>query len=126
MRAVKTKNTAPELRVRSLLHGLGYRFRLHRKDLPGTPDIVFPGRHCVIFVSGCLWHMHECRRGKLPASNVTFWREKLERNRRRDQRVQTQLQDDGWRILIVWECETKDKGQLTRRVQTFLEQTVRD
>jgi DNA mismatch endonuclease, patch repair protein len=121
MRAVKSKNTAPELRVRSVLHRLGFRFRLHRKDLPGTPDIAFPSRRRVIFVSGCLWHMHDCARGKLPATNVAFWREKLEKNRARDLEVQAKLRSLGWRPLTVWECEVKDLNQLTRKLKAFLE-----
>jgi DNA mismatch endonuclease, patch repair protein len=112
MRAVRGKDTAPELFVRSTLHRLGYRFRLHRKDLPGTPDIVFPARKAVMFVNGCFWHGHDCPRGSLPSSNLDFWKRKIAKNRERDDRVQKQLQKEGWKILTIWACETKDEKKL--------------
>jgi DNA mismatch endonuclease, patch repair protein len=120
MRAVQNKDTAPELFVRSALFRLGYRFRLHKKSLPGTPDIVFPGRRRVMFVHGCFWHGHTCPRGKAPASNIEFWQRKIARNRERDARVQKQLQKDGWNVLTVWECETKNERRLTKRLTGFL------
>lgn len=122
MQAVRVKNTAPELRVRSLLHRLGYRFRLHRKDLPGTPDLVFPARRSVLFVHGCFWHGHTCRRGKPPSSNIGFWLPKIASNRKRDNRAARRLRKDGWKVLTVWECETKDCDRLKQRLFLFLDQ----
>lgn len=122
MQAVRSKNTKVELFVRSTVHRLGYRFRLHRKDLPGTPDIVFPARKSVIFVHGCFWHGHECPRGNLPSSNVDFWEAKIQRNRERDSRSEKQLRKEGWRALTVWECETRDEDTLVKRICHFLGQ----
>jgi DNA mismatch endonuclease, patch repair protein len=121
MRAVRTKGTAPELFVRSLLHQLGYRYRLHRKDLPGTPDIIFPSRRRVAFVHGCYWHGHSCKRGRPSASNKKFWQTKIAGNKSRDTRVQKQLQAGGWKVLTIWECETKNRLRLEKRLQRFLE-----
>jgi DNA mismatch endonuclease (patch repair protein) len=121
MRAVRGKNTAPEILIRSTLHRLGYRFRLHRRDLPGTPDIVFPARKSVMFVHGCFWHGHECPRGIVPSSNVDFWQRKIAKNRERDGRSQKQLRREGWKVLTVWECETKNKSRLAKRLSRFLE-----
>jgi len=121
MRAVKSKNTAPERMVRSLLHRWGFRFRLHRRDLPGNPDIVFPGRKCVIFVHGCFWHGHDCRRGsRSPQSNIDYWRTKIARNVERDRRHLVELVDRGWRACVVWECEIRDPETLCRRLSLFL------
>lgn len=121
MKRVKQKHTAPEMRVRSLLHRMGYRYSLHRKDLPGTPDIVFPRRRLAIFVHGCFWHGHDCRRGRLPKSNTGYWRPKIEANRSRDQRKQTGLESDGWRVVIVWQCELDDVESLTARLRSLLD-----
>jgi DNA mismatch endonuclease, patch repair protein len=105
MRAVKSANTRPELQLRSLLHRAGLRFRLHRKDLPGCPDIVLPSRRAVIFVHGCFWHGHNCKRGsRVPKSNQEYWLAKIRRNRERDQRARKQLRSLGWIVLVVWEC----------------------
>jgi DNA mismatch endonuclease (patch repair protein) len=121
MRAVKSKNTRPEMTVRRLVHGMGFRFRLHRKDLPGKPDIVFPSRRSVIFVHGCFWHGHNCRRGaRIPKTNMEYWVPKLERNRARDKAHREMLEAEGWRVLVVWECETKDTATLSARLQEFL------
>jgi DNA mismatch endonuclease (patch repair protein) len=120
MARVKNKNTAPELKVRSLLHRLGYRFRLHRRDLPGSPDIVLPRHRKVIFVHGCFWHGHDCPRGGRPASNRAFWDEKLDRNIARDRAAQQALADLGWSTLIMWECQTKDEGEMRAKLQAFL------
>src|ERR1700689_5110648 len=99
MRAVKSKDTKPELEVRSLIHHLGYRFRLHRRDLPGTPDLVFPGRRKVIFVHGCFWHGHDCPRGsRVPKANQNYWMRKVARNRERDLASQRALTASGWRV----------------------------
>jgi DNA mismatch endonuclease (patch repair protein) len=122
MSAVRGKNTAPELLVRSTLHRLGYRFRLHRKDLPGTPDIVFPARRSVVFIHGCFWHGHKCRRGSLPTSNADFWQRKIAGNRERDGRAQKKLKQQGWRVLTVWQCETKNEAKLVKRLSRFLDQ----
>lgn len=125
MAAVHSKDTGPELVVRRLAHRLGYRFRLHRKDLPGTPDVVFPSRKSVMFVHGCFWHGHKCPRGKAPSSNVAFWRRKIEKNRRRDARCEKQLRTDGWKVLTLWECETKNEGKLGKKLSRFLERRGR-
>ena len=122
MSAIRSGNTKPEIVVRRLLHGLGYRYRLHRRDLPGTPDLVFPSRRCVVFVHGCFWHRHEdCRLARLPKSRVEFWEAKLEGNRQRDQRKVRELNESGWRVLIVWECELADVDVLTMRLKNFLD-----
>ena len=121
MRAVRAKDTAPELVVRRLVHRLGYRYRLHRRALPGTPDLVFAMRRCVIFVHGCFWHGHEdCSRSSLPKTNVSFWKEKLGRNRERDSAHVRALEAAGWRVMIVWECETKDPLRLEAVLSEFL------
>lgn len=109
MAAVRSKDTRPEVFVRSTLHHLGFRFRLHRKDLPGKPDIVLPKHKIIIFVDGCFWHSHKgCKKSRLPTSNVEFWRSKISRNVSRDQEVNFQLMDNGWRVLRVWECALKN------------------
>lgn len=108
MRAVRSKDTSPERIVRSLLHRRGYRFRLHRRDLPGSPDIVLPRYQTVIFVHGCYWHRHSCKKGRsVPTTRREWWLEKFERNKARDSRVARQLRKLGWRVITVWECETK-------------------
>ncbi|MBA3939801.1 MAG: very short patch repair endonuclease [Sphingopyxis sp.] len=120
MARVRAKNTKPEIEVRSLLHKLGYRFRLHRKELPGKPDIVFKRRRKAIFVHGCFWHGHGCRIGKLPKSNIQFWQDKIERNRARDAENRSELEKLGWSVDEVWQCELKDNQALTDRLQKFL------
>lgn len=123
MRAIRSKNTVPELAVRRLLHAAGYRFRLHRRDLPGTPDIVLPRHRSVIFVHGCFWHQHPdptCRNAQLPRSNTGYWLPKLERNAERDRDATESLQSMGWRVLTVWECETKELTALERVLRQFL------
>jgi DNA mismatch endonuclease (patch repair protein) len=108
MASVPSQNTKPEMRVRSAAHRLGFRFRLHRKDLPGSPDLVFPSRRIALFVHGCFWHGHDCRRGcRIPATNAEYWEGKIRRNRERDARVQGELAAMGWRPLVIWECQTK-------------------
>ncbi|HEX7891972.1 MAG TPA: DNA mismatch endonuclease Vsr [Ramlibacter sp.] len=121
MKAVKTKNTAPELAVRSLLHRMGYRFRLHRKDLPGTPDIVLPKYRSVILVHGCFWHAHGCHLGRAPKSKLEYWQPKLNRNKERDVEKGALLKMAGWRVLTVWQCETSNQERLERRLRRFLE-----
>ncbi len=121
MARVKQRNTAPELTVRRLLHGLGYRFRLHRKDLPGKPDIVLPRHRKIILVHGCLWHGHAgCRRGTRPVTNAEFWNAKIDRNIARDVKVQADLAALGWQVLTVWDCETRDATALQTRLCAFL------
>lgn len=121
MSRIRARDTKPELRVRRLLHGLGYRFRLHRRTLPGTPDLVFPSRKKAIFVHGCFWHRHEgCRLARLPKTRQDFWLPKLEGNRARDLRDQAALRDLGWEVLVVWECEVQSQD-LRDRLVAFLE-----
>jgi DNA mismatch endonuclease (patch repair protein) len=121
MASIKGKNTKPELIVRKLVHGMGFRYRLHRKDLPGSPDLVFPRLKKVIFVHGCFWHRHPgCRFAYTPKSNAQFWLNKLEGNSRRDGQVVLALNALGWQALIVWECEVADLSELTRKVSSFL------
>lgn len=122
MSKVRSRNTKPEMLVRSLLHGLGFRFRLHRKDLPGKPDIVFPSRRAAIFVHGCFWHQHSgCSKATIPETRKEFWKGKLQRNVERDAENVTALRSCGWHVLILWECETKDVAALSARLQSFLD-----
>lgn len=122
MRRVRGRDTGTELAVRRLVHGLGYRFRLHARDLPGTPDLVFRRRRKVIFVHGCFWHRHDCPLGRTPKSNRDFWVPKLAGNQARDSRNLDRLVDLGWRVLVVWECELKDRDALTRRIAQFIDE----
>ena len=121
MSKVKSKNTKPEKIVRSLLHSLGYRFRLHRKTLPGTPDIVLPKYKAVIFVHGCFWHGHDgCKRATIPDTNKEFWERKISANKARDQKNIFDLEKLGYRCLVIWQCELKDKNLLIQRLLNFL------
>lgn len=121
MRAVKSANTRPEMIVRSLAHRLGFRFRLHRKALPGCPDLVFAARRKAIFVNGCFWHGHDCPRGaRTPKTNALYWRTKIANNRRRDAGAQADLTAAGWGVLVVWECETRSLETLRTRLLSFL------
>jgi DNA mismatch endonuclease, patch repair protein len=121
MRRITAKNTKPELLVRRILYSLGYRYRLHAKDLPGKPDIVFRSRKIAILVHGCFWHQHEsCREGRVPNSRREYWVPKLERNNRRDKENLAALSQLGWRILVVWECEAKDLSLLEHRLRDYL------
>lgn len=121
MSRVKNRDTDPELRVRRLLHQTGFRFRLHRRDLPGSPDIVLPRHRKVIFVHGCFWHGHGCPRGRRPATSVDFWNAKLDGNLVRDRESQRLLESLGWRVLVLWECEIKDTDQARAILSKFLE-----
>lgn len=121
MQQVKGKDTKPELTVRSLLHRMGYRFRLHRKDLPGTPDLVFPARRVALFVHGCFWHGHGCRIGRLPKSRLDYWAPKIDANRARDARKQAALAAAGWRVAVVWQCELADIEGLAARLRGVLD-----
>lgn len=118
MKAVRTKNTKPELVVRRLLTKLGFRYRLHRKDLPGCPDIVFVRMRKAIFVNGCFWHGHDCRKGLTP--DIEYWRNKINRNLERDAKNITSLKESTWSVLTIWECELKDEALLTGRLLDFL------
>ncbi len=123
MSRVRGKNTKPEMAVRRLIHGMGYRYRLHAADLPGRPDLVFRKRKKVIFVHGCFWHRHPgCKLTRTPKSRVQFWRNKLEANHERDLRNQEKLRADGWKVLVVWECEIGETEALKTRVRVFLEE----
>ena len=122
MAQVKSKGMKPEMQVRRLLHGLGYRYRLHRKDLPGRPDLVFPSRRKVVFVNGCFWHKHSgCPRVRIPATNQDYWRAKLERNRVRDKRNIALLERDNWTVATVWECQLRDLQATTEWLVAFLD-----
>ncbi|MAD63849.1 very short patch repair endonuclease [Haliea sp.] len=121
MRSVKQKGTKPEMVVRRMVHRLGYRYRLHRKGLPGSPDLVFSSRRKVIFVHGCFWHQHEgCKASMPPKSNREYWLPKLERNSDRDKRQRQELESMGWTVMTIWECETKDLTCLKSRLVEFL------
>lgn len=124
MARVRGKDTGPELRVRRLVHGMGYRYRLHDKRLPGSPDLVFAGRRKVIFVHGCFWHRHPdpaCKLARMPKSRRDFWEPKLEANRARDERVSAALAEAGWKQLVVWECECGQIERVGDRIRAFLE-----
>jgi len=112
MSRVASRHTKPEIEVRRCLHKMGFRFRLHRRDLPGTPDIVLPRLKAVVFVHGCFWHGHNCKRGHLPATNREFWGSKIQRNKVRDCQHRRSLSALGWRVVEVWECQLKDRVAL--------------
>jgi DNA mismatch endonuclease (patch repair protein) len=121
MGRVRSKNSKAEMVVRRLVHGLGFRYRLHGSGLPGRPDLVFKSRRKVIFVHGCFWHRHEgCKLARLPKSRLDFWGPKLERNRERDREVRSKLRAADWRSLVVWECEISNTDDLASRVKAFL------
>lgn len=118
MRAVRRQNSSPELLVRRAAHALGLRFRLHRKDLPGTPDLVFPKYKTCVFVHGCFWHRHsDCPKTTTPKSNVVFWTSKFRSNMARDERCRKELFRLGWRVVVIWECEAKEPATLRRRLR---------
>lgn len=124
MRAIRSKDMKPELAVRHLVHGMGYRYRLHRHDLLGRPDMVFPGRRKVIFVHGCFWHQHsdpDCKLAHVPRSNLDYWQPKLARTRERDRDNLASLKTAGWDTLVVWECELKLGKNLEKKLRRFLE-----
>lgn len=122
MRAVKDRDTGLEMTVRRLVHAFGYRYRLHRRDLPGKPDLVFPSRRKVIFVNGCFWHQHDCPRGsRRPKANHDYWNRKLERTKKRDRANIEALHEDGWEVLVVWECEARSTSLLAEKIRDFLE-----
>ena len=122
MSRVRSKDTTPELAVRRLVFGMGYRYRLYDKRLPGRPDLVFAGRRKVVFVNGCFWHGHRgCRYARLPRTNTDFWRKKIRKNRARDRRNAALLEASGWKVLTVWQCELKDVETLADSLYEFLE-----
>lgn len=121
MRRITSKNTSPELAVRRTLFRLGYRYRLHRRDLPGKPDIVFKGRRKLIFVHGCFWHAHSCQKAHHPKTNEAYWSPKLQRNQERDIRHIEELKIAGWDVLTIWECELKDTDSLERNLLHFMD-----
>lgn len=121
MSRIRSKDTTPEITLRRLVYSLGYRFRLHRKDLPGKPDLVFTSRKKVIFVHGCFWHQHcACPEGRIPRSRVDYWESKLKRNQMRDAANQFSLEESGWGVLVVWECDLKDSRGLIKNLKRFL------
>ena len=120
MSHIKATNTEPEIIVRSMLHGAGYRFRIHKKDLPGKPDIVLPKYGVVIFVNGCFWHQHKgCKRASIPHSNLNYWLPKLNRNLLRYKQVTSKLRKLGWRVVTIWECQTRDKAKLRTKIDSI-------
>lgn len=124
MARIKSQDTKPEMIVRRLVHGMGYRYRLHGKGLPGRPDLVFPARKKIIFVHGCFWHRHgvaSCPKTRTPKTNVAFWEAKFAANRTRDAKVERSLRVAGWSIAVVWECQTADRERLSARLKRFLE-----
>lgn len=122
MGRIRGANTKPEMLVRQLVHGMGYRYRLHRRDLPGTPDLVFPSRRKIIFVHGCFWHRHEgCRFAYEPKSRQEFWARKFEQNLKRDKAALAALRAAGWKVMIIWECETRNVEEISQRVRMFLD-----
>lgn len=125
MARIRSKDTKPEMRVRRLVHGMGYRYRLHAPDLPGRPDLVFRPRRKAIFVHGCFWHRHAgCRANRIPSTRQAYWREKLNGNAQRDRASQRSLREAGWDVLVIWECQTKgDLDRLGRRIAEFLDCT---
>lgn len=121
MARIKSKHTNPELIIRSLVHRLGYRYRLHWKNLPGKPDLVFAKRRKVIFINGCFWHRHKnCKFAQIPKSNIEYWKIKFEQNQKRDARNQEKLKKLGWSILVLWECQIKNIEALRGKIKRFL------
>ena len=120
MAKVGSRNTKPEMMIRRMLHARGWRYRLHQRGLPGTPDIVFAGRKVVIFVHGCFWHGHDCSLGRLPKTRTEFWAEKLVANRNRDARKVAELRLNGWRVFTVWQCSLKDASDTLSDIESFL------
>lgn len=122
MGLVRSTDTKPEMLVRRLVHAMGYRYRLHRRDLPGVPDLVFRPKQRVIFVHGCFWHGHNCRLGRMPKSRVDYWGDKISRNKERDATNLRKLHGMRWKCLILWECQLPDRDALADRVKRFLDE----
>jgi DNA mismatch endonuclease (patch repair protein) len=126
MGLVRSKNTGPELMVRQLAHAMGYRYRLHSSKLPGKPDLVFASQRKVILVHGCFWHQHGgCRNSRIPKSRLNYWKPKFARNKQRDRANKAALEDQGWQVLEIWECETRNHKELALRIKKFLRRTKR-
>lgn len=123
MSRIRNVDTKPEMAIRCLIHGMGYRYRLHARDLPGHPDLVFRSRKKVVFVHGCFWHQHGCRQYRQPRSRLSFWETKLARNKARDAEVLRELEELGWRVLVIWECQMKNSDLLRSRIKSFLEES---
>lgn len=121
MSRIRGIDTKPEMIVRRLVHGMGYRYRLHTRTLPGNPDLVFSPKHKVIFVHGCFWHQHECSQYRMPRTRKYFWEPKLQRNKDRDVQVRKKLRAIGWQPMVIWECQTKNPSRLRSRINRFLE-----
>jgi DNA mismatch endonuclease (patch repair protein) len=122
MRRIRSADTRPELEVRRLIHGMGYRFRLHDKSLPGTPDLIFASRKAIIFVHGCFWHRHlGCRHASVPSTRTQFWLDKFAENESRDRNAVASLVNAGWRVETVWQCELKDRDNLARKLRALLD-----
>lgn len=122
MSRIRNADTKPEMVVRRLIHGMGYRYRLHARDLPGNPDLVFRSRDKLIFVHGCFWHQHGCRQYRQPRTKRAFWEPKLAKNKARDTKVRRELQKLGWRVMVIWECQVKRELALRNRIKRFLEE----
>jgi DNA mismatch endonuclease (patch repair protein) len=121
MSQIRDKNTKPEIIIRSIVHRMGFRFRLHDKNLPGKPDIVLPRHKNIIFIHGCFWHLHNCKYGQVtPATNAAFWQNKRQSNKTRDKRNMAQLKKFGWNILVIWECQLETPVKVSGRLQLFL------
>lgn len=120
MRRIKSKDMKPEMIVRQIVHSMGYRYRLHRRDLPGKPDLVFGPKRKVIFVHGCFWHQHTCRDGRIPETRRDYWEPKLLRNVQRDLEAMRKLEEADWNVLVIWECDTKDIERVSKSLQIFL------
>lgn len=121
MRAIRSKGMKPEMAVRQAVYALGFRYRLHRRDLPGKPDLAFIGKRKAIFVHGCFWHQHpDCREGRPPKSNISYWEPKLIRNVERDEENERKLMEAGWQVLTIWECETFEVSAMLQRIREFL------
>lgn len=120
MSKIKGKDTKPEKIVRSLLHSMGYRFRIHRKDLPGNPDIVLPKYKTVIFIHGCFWHGHDCKVSRVPKTRTHYWIDKFEKNRSRDRKNILDLKQTGWKVCVIWECQTQDFKKIENRIISLL------
>lgn len=124
MSKISCKDTKPEILVRRILHKMGFRYRLHVNDLPGTPDIVLPRHKKIIFVHGCFWHGHEgCNRSKRPKTNVDFWNQKIDGNIERDEKTKEELEEMGWKVLVIWQCQTRDLESLEQIILKFMSES---
>jgi DNA mismatch endonuclease (patch repair protein) len=123
MSRIRNADTKPEMIVRRLVHGMGYRYSLYARDLPGNPDLVFRPRKKVIFVHGCFWHQHGCRQYRQPRTKRSFWEQKLAKNKARDAQVKRELRKLGWRVMVVWECQLRNESALKSRIRRFLDRT---